>query len=148
MKCTKKTPKQSFASVVEDGETLLFDEHAGVTCIDGYSLDASDKSKNEYKIVCEADGSESFSTKEECAPIDCAAEKHSGEIPTIKNAKVGGNSLCGRKLTAKANTGYSLDGTAAGDKTFSILCESSGDFGQRRSRNFSGSLAMFLLSAM
>jgi len=126
--CMQKVPTQPHASVMEDGETLLFEEKADVVCNAGYALDAHDLSLNAYEIECKADGELHHSVDGECIPIDCLASNHAGATPEIADAILSGSSLFGERVTATGLAGFTLDGNSAGDSDFSVQCGADGEF--------------------
>jgi len=128
IRCTESVPEQDNAVVFENGETLLYGETAGVVCLKGFSKSKDDRSKRNAQIVCLADGSLKL-PQNPCQLIDCQASAHAGSQPAIAHAQNSGSTLFGEDLTSTANEGYSLDGTATGENSFFMTCQSNGDFG-------------------
>jgi len=128
IRCPANVPEQENADVFEHGETLLFGEVADVVCLKGFSLSEEDRSKTSSSIECLATGDLKL-PEHPCQAIDCKASGHAGKTPEVAHAKISGSTLFGEDLIATANEGYTLDGTAGGENSFYMTCESSGDFG-------------------
>jgi len=127
IRCGEGVPSREHAVVVEDGEHLVFEEVATVTCIRGYALSAHDRTHNTYNITCTNSGALDIPDVA-CEPIDCASDEHAAALPEVANAEVTGSSLFGGSLSVVAVQGYSLDGSADGVTEFSISCDASGSF--------------------
>jgi hypothetical protein len=92
-------------------------------CDMGYTLDGTATGKNHFQIECLA--SKSFTETKSCQPIQC------NDAPVVDLATP-------RKTAATFNesirydcaTGHTVDGTADGDRGFTITCQITGTFGE------------------
>eukprot|EP00928_Gymnodinium_smaydae_P036844 TRINITY_DN25697_c0_g2_i1.p1 TRINITY_DN25697_c0_g2~~TRINITY_DN25697_c0_g2_i1.p1 ORF type:complete len:4096 (+),score=634.51 TRINITY_DN25697_c0_g2_i1:84-12290(+) len=103
-------------------ESMVFPEQLLITCIAGHALHKDQHAQVTYLASCQKDG-KIFVPQKACTPIDC------GMAPVVTNAKVTGSTRFGGDLFARANAGYSLDGSIAkAASEFKIGCAASGGF--------------------
>jgi hypothetical protein len=101
----------------------VFEDVSSYICNPGHTLSGVAETQTEQTVTCQAD--KSFSKHEDCKPVEC------GEHPKLKNADIafttGGTVFRGAALY-KCNKGYSLDGTAEGDKGQMTYCNGNGQY--------------------
>lgn len=97
----------------------------------GYKIDVEGVDRIGGTFTCHCDSNGEFNGT--CAeknldpkPINC------GTIPGVENARVTGSTEFGGTLTATADEGYTLDGTAKGRKSFTFSCQANGKFSARQ----------------
>jgi hypothetical protein len=84
-------------------------------CEPGYTTDGKVGGANSFSITCEA--TKKFEGMKACEPISC------GAVPTVKNAgKTASSATFGEAVEFECKTGFTLDGTADGESSFSITC--------------------------
>mmetsp|Transcript_58452 Transcript_58452/g.153017 ORF Transcript_58452/g.153017 Transcript_58452/m.153017 type:complete len:3030 (+) Transcript_58452:146-9235(+) len=96
----------------------------------GYSTDdpSVGRINGTFECTCGANGKFNGTCGHEVktTPIDC------GTAPEVVHATVTGSTLYTGKLVAVADTGFSLDGTAEGQKEFTFYCKADGRFSARQ----------------
>jgi CUB/sushi domain-containing protein len=119
-------PQQENAKFAESSD-MVYPMQTEVTCLPGFSRDPADHSSTTYTVSCNADGTLGYPGQNaKCVAIDC------GEAPAVEHAVVEGSTLFGEKLTATAEAGYTLDGSANGAKSFEFRCLKTGEFSARK----------------
>ena len=97
-----------------------------MTCAEGHSIDATAAATSaHYTISCQADGS--FTTQHACEPISC------GVAPDVDDATHTGadsGEVYEAAVEYTLASGYSLDGTTAGETSFTITCQADSTYTQ------------------
>jgi len=92
-------------------------------CAEGHTLDGSATGKNHFSIECQA--SKAFTEQKTCEPIKC------DNVPQVAHAAADKTKATfNQSVRFDCATGTSVDGTADGDRSFSITCQSTGTFGE------------------
>jgi hypothetical protein len=111
------TPSELASSKASYGVSLLY------VCQPGYTVDGKGSGMQQFRTTCEAD--KKFSALESCTAITCE------NLPTVKNAAATGGAVTfNETVEFECGTGYSTDGTADGDKTFTVTCQSTGVYSE------------------
>jgi len=107
------------------GETHFGDE-ATVTCATGHSIDATaDGTSAHYSISCQEDGS--YTTQHACVPISCGVAP---EVDYSTNSGSNSEKVYEDTVTYTLTSGYTLDGTTAGEAEFTINCQADSTYTQ------------------
>jgi CUB/sushi domain-containing protein len=103
-------------------EEVFFDsDPVPYICDLGYSLDGSAEGDTNFDVQCLAN--KSFAKPPTCKPVVC------GEAPAVEYASVEAKTyVFPEQLSYACAAGYSLDGTAAGPKSFEASCTETGEF--------------------
>jgi len=97
----------------------------------GYELQLPNGSKINGTFECHCAANGEFNST--CAMDVTVATIDCGPAPAVEHATVTGSTHFGGLLTAKADTGYTIDGTATGDTEFTFYCQATGRFSARQS---------------
>mmetsp|Transcript_8338 Transcript_8338/g.20592 ORF Transcript_8338/g.20592 Transcript_8338/m.20592 type:complete len:3882 (-) Transcript_8338:103-11748(-) len=104
-------------------ESAVYGDELTYSCDEGYSLDTKASGPRKYGVSCEADGN--FSPTQVCLPVNC------GSPPAVEHATVPSAEVSfGHKATYTCESGYSTDGLANGDSSFTRGCTADGNFAE------------------
>jgi hypothetical protein len=100
---------------------MSFSAVTAYQCATGYTLDGKVGGRNHFDIDCQAD--RSFTATSTCQAVSC------GSSPPYKDASKSRDSgVFGETVSYTCAHGYTIDGTAEGDTSFDISCQSNGQF--------------------
>jgi hypothetical protein len=103
---------------------VLFEGTAEYTCFSGFSIDGKKGGAAKFSVECQEDGN--FTGMKQCVPKVCGELKASDFENT--NFKDEGEIHYPMSTEVTCLDGYTTDGAADGNKTFSVECLSSGEF--------------------
>jgi hypothetical protein len=111
------TPVELALAKASYGMSLLY------VCEPGYTTDGKLNGIGEFSATCEAD--KKFGNMETCTAITC------DKLPNVKNAVASGGAVTfNESVVFSCATGYSVDGTGDGEKSFTVTCQSTGAYSE------------------
>merc|ERR1719265_2687948 len=104
-------------------EKAIYQDKIVYQCAEGHTIDATATGKNHFSIKCQA--SKLFTDEKACKPIVC------NSVPSVDNGKSRKHkAVFNESLCIDCASGYTIDGTATGDRGFSVPCLANGQFGE------------------
>jgi hypothetical protein len=101
---------------------MSFSAKTTYQCATGYTLDGKVGGRNHFDVDCQAD--KSFTATSTCKAVSC------GSSPAYKDtSKSKSSAVFGESVEYTCANGFTIDGTAEGDTSFGISCQSNGQFG-------------------
>jgi len=108
-----------------------YEDRVEYTIEPGYELQLPNGSKINSTFDCHCAANGEFNST--CAMDVTISEISCGPAPKVPHATVTGSTSFGGVLTAKADKGYTIDGTATGATEFTFHCQATGRFSARQS---------------
>jgi hypothetical protein len=107
----------------EAGVKAFYQKHVVYRCAEGHTLNGSATGNNHFEIECQA--SKDFTEVKACEPIKC------GSLPEVEHGKAAKTSATfNQSVRFDCDEGHTVDGTAGGDHGFTVVCQSTGTFGE------------------
>jgi hypothetical protein len=95
-------------------------------CDTGFTLDGKAGGDNDFSIECKAN--KDFTDTKSCKPVEC------GNVPSVNHASPSTTSaVFNESVRYDCETGHTVDGTADGDRGFTVTCQVTGLFGEPQS---------------
>jgi hypothetical protein len=92
-------------------------------CKEGHTFDGTPTGKNHFSIDCQA--SKQFTETQSCEPIKCSS------LPEVAHSSSSSsNAIFNESVRFDCDSGFTVDGSADGDRGFTVTCQDTGAFGE------------------
>lgn len=123
--CPSSAPRYANMTSAESGERA-YSQACTYTCDLGFSLDQQAGGPTTFAIQCMA--TRQFEEPQVCSPVLCGPPESVPRSRLLAPASASEPMVYPEVSEYRCDTGYTLDGNAAGQRDFTITCQSSGAF--------------------